>query len=549
MNKKILSIVLILALVLVSTVLLSGCKTDTKDAEVTESSVKATEKPVETEEPKEEEKQKEPITIWTHLPDKLPATVTSLNDTPFYEIYSSAVGIEFKYLHPPIGTENEQFNLLVASNDLPDIMFINWVAAYKGGPAKAIEENIIIRLNDYIDGGQAPNLSAFLSGDQEADRMVKTDAGDYYVFPFYRTDDAQLVWYGPIIREDWLVDLGMDYPETIEEWYNTLVAFRDEKGATAPLSFETFFLNVPWAPFPFEGAYRTTTSGFFTDNGKITYGPTVPGHKDFLLEMNKWYKEGLIDPDIGAMDNAQVTEKISTGKTGASMGYGSGRLVYWMGAMEDVDPNYLLGGSKYPVLVKGDKPMIGQRSFPFGGDGAAITTSCEQVELAITLLDYLYGGEGDMLANYGVAGVTYIENPDGLPKEWTDFALNNPDGLTIDNVFTLYQGYKTTGGPMISKKTISTQPKYLVEATIRWSETDAKNTLLPPTLISPDSADEYTQIMNSIETYQSEMLLKFIMGTENIEEKWDEYVAAIDGMGLARAIEIQQAAYNNYKAR
>ena len=72
---------------------------------------------------------------------------------------------------------------------------------------------------------------------------------------------------------------------------------------------------------------------------------------------------------------------------------------------------------------------------------------------------------------------------------------------------------------------------------------------MPPIQISPDSDDEYTQIMNSIETYQSEMLLKFIIGTENIEEEWDEYVAAIDGMGLARAIEIQEAAYANYKAR
>ena len=233
------------------------------------------------------EKQKDPITIWIHLPDKLPATVTSVNDTPYYKNYSSAIDIEFKYIHPPVGSATEQFNLLVASNDMPDIMFTNWSTAYKGGPQKAIEENIIIRLNDYIDDGKAPYLSAFISSNPEADSLMKTDAGDYYAFPFYRTDDEQLVWYGPIIREDWLVDLSLDYPETIEEWYNTLVAFRDEKGATAPLSFETFFLNVPWAPFPFEGAYRTTTSGFFIDNGKITYGPTVPGHKDFLLEINK----------------------------------------------------------------------------------------------------------------------------------------------------------------------------------------------------------------------------------------------------------------------
>ena len=59
-------------------------------------------------------------------------------------------GVDITFLHPPTGGENEQFNLLVADGDLPDVMEYHW-QNYPGGPEKAISDGVIVSLNDIID--------------------------------------------------------------------------------------------------------------------------------------------------------------------------------------------------------------------------------------------------------------------------------------------------------------------------------------------------------------------------------------------------------------
>lgn len=41
---------------------------------------------------------------------------------------------------------------------------------------------------------------------------------------------------GPIVRKDWLDELGLDVPETIDDWEIMLKAFRDKKGASVGLA-------------------------------------------------------------------------------------------------------------------------------------------------------------------------------------------------------------------------------------------------------------------------------------------------------------------------
>jgi putative aldouronate transport system substrate-binding protein len=54
--------------------------------------------------------------------------------------------------------------------------------------------------------------------------------------------------------------------------------------------------------------------------------------------------------------------------------------------------------------------------------------------------------------------------------------------------------------------------------------------------------------MNEINTYQNEMELKFILGTESLSN-WSTYVSTIKRMGIDRAVEIQNAALARYNAR
>lgn len=71
---------------------------------------------------------------------------------------------------------------------------------------------------------------------------------------------------------------------------------------------------------------------------------------------------------------------------------------------------------------------------------------------------------------------------------------------------------------------------------------------MPPVTPTSEESKEYSIIMNEINTYRDEMVLKFIFGTESLDN-FDTYVKNIESMGLDRALEIQNAALERYNAR
>ena len=50
----------------------------------------------------------------------------------------------------------------------------------------------------------SPNLKKYLSENPDIDRMVKTDNGTYFAFPFIRGEDGLCYTVGSFIRKDWL---------------------------------------------------------------------------------------------------------------------------------------------------------------------------------------------------------------------------------------------------------------------------------------------------------------------------------------------------------
>jgi putative aldouronate transport system substrate-binding protein len=68
-----------------------------------------------------------------------------------------------------------------------------------------------------------------LKAHPEYDRMIRTDNGSYYCFPMLRDDPRLLNATGLIIRKDWLDELGLAVPTTIDEWYTVLRAFKEKR--------------------------------------------------------------------------------------------------------------------------------------------------------------------------------------------------------------------------------------------------------------------------------------------------------------------------------
>lgn len=486
------------------------------------------------------------LTYWCELNTNVSANYTNMGDTPFGQGLMERTGVTITYLHPPTGQLNEQFNLILADGDLPDIMEYTW-QSYPGGPQKAIEDGNILALNDIIDQ-YCPNLKAYLEAHPDVDRQCKTDEGNYYMFPFVRGDDSLRVSTGLMIRQDWLNDLGLEMPTTIDEWRDVLTAFKTEKGATAPFAFEytTPSLRNNW---PFMSAYNTTAEFYVGDDGKIHYGPAEENYKEFLATMNQWYKEGLLDPDMPTAQLDQVSAKMTSGASGASLGWIGSRMGVWTTAAKETDPNYDLEAAPVPTLNKGETAKMGPMdNVVVNNGGAAITTRCKDIEAAARLLDWAYSDEGHMYYNFGTEGESYtMEN--GEPV-YTDLILNNPDGLPIAQAMSGYiRG--NYNGPFVQDVRYA-QQYYTMDcqkkAQATWTVPEASEHVLPPITPSSGESEEFSAIMNEINTYRDEMTLKFILGTESLDN-FDKFVDTMNQMNLKRAIEIENSALDRYNAR
>ena len=99
------------------------------------------------------------LTIWEPVPNaSLISQYSDMSDLPKYKELSKRTNIKIKVVCPPAGQEKDQFNLLVASGNLPDIFDRHCVSDnYSGGTQKAFKDGIIIKLND-LQKANAPDF-------------------------------------------------------------------------------------------------------------------------------------------------------------------------------------------------------------------------------------------------------------------------------------------------------------------------------------------------------------------------------------------------------
>lgn len=484
------------------------------------------------------------LTYWLDLNPNVSANFVNLGDTEMAKALQERTGIAIEFQHPASGQSKEQFNLMIADGNLPDIMEYQWVKSYPGGPEKAIRDGVILPLNDIFEK-YCPNITKYLAENPDIDRMIKTDEGNYFAFPFIRGDEGLCYTVGGFIRKDWLDELGLAVPTTIDEWHTVLTSFKNEKGAEAPLCFD-------WTNFKISNPFAFTygVGGYFIldDAGNVQYGPALEGYKEYLQTLNKWYAEGLFDRDVATLNGDQVTSKMTSGKAGASVGWAASRMQVFMTTAQKTSPEYLLVPTPVPVRNKGDKPEYGYIENQFPDVGAAITTSCKNIEAAAKLLDYGYSEEGFLLYNFGIEGVSYTME-DGKAA-YTDLIFNNPDGWPLAQSMSKYIR-ANYNGPFV--QSINYLEQYLQLPTVKecpsvWEVEGAGEHVVPNVTPTQDEAKEMAAISNELGTYVDEMSLKFIFGTESFDN-WDKYIRTLEDMNLTRALEIQNMALERYKAR
>ncbi len=490
------------------------------------------------------------LTYWLPLSGDVSRKVKSLNDTMFAKGLIERTGIQVQFTHPAMGQEKETFNLLVASGDMPDIVEYTWLKDYPAGPDAAIKSNLVYKLNDNLSAW-APDFKKLLDSKPELAKKLKTDTGAYYGFPFIRESDYLKVWRGPIVRKDWLDSLGLKLPETVSEWEAMLTAFKNSKGATAPLSCDasgsTDGLSNLINEGLFVGAYGVMP-GFYQENGKVVYGPIQPGFKDALVLLRSWYEKGLLDKNITANKTADLDANLGNNKTGATNGNTGGGIGRWVPVLQKTDPKAMLSATKYPTLEKGQRAKFGQKEQDFYESYilACVNPKSKNVEYAVKLLNWGYSEQGYMYYNYGIEGDSYtIKNGKAVMRDDIVKAADNKAEWS-------YYARSPYNGPNVQAENYLPQLLQMQEqkdAIGLWSQNDRDKYILPPISQTVDESKEFNKIVTGINTYYTEFINKFVTGQVKVEDYDNVFVPEIKKMNISKALEYRQAALDRYNKR
>lgn len=462
--------------------------------------------------------------------------------TEVYQELAAKTGVTMEFNMLAEATVSEKVNLLIASGDLPDL-FNSKLGQYESNYIGAIQDEVIIDLVPLLDE-YAPDYVRFL--EKYPDVKASSTNGDGTMAAFV-SSAVPIKSKGLNIRGDWLKDLGMEAPTTLEELADVLAAFKSEKGATMPLLVTNAldggiarYFNVNFTGFGSVG-YQMLEVG--SDEVVPVYAHE--GFIEYLSYMRDLYADGLLTNDF-----------LTTGRE-----YGNFESTYYSGKAGVWDDGYPMysdvnlangkdGYDPMPFNLSGEEPLhvsdvsaidvIASRIF--------VSATCENPEVAAMVFNYCYTEAGQILTNFGVEGVSWEYNDEGKIV-FTELVTHNPEfGMMVARAY--YTGMWLPVEGMERSLELNTTEKGMAAVKL-WTEGAGDTSMLVPrgVALGAEEQTEFASLGADVVTAIQEACYKVV--TNEGGYTIDDYKALLDelqGTGLTRMTELYQEAYDNYMA-
>lgn len=427
---------------------------------------------------------------------------------------------------------DQALSLAVASKDLTDIIYISKRDRF-------IEYGmmgVLIPLNDLIDK-YAPNYKKYLEENPEVKYYTTAPDGNIYFIPWIQELEASNGWF---IREDWLDKLNLEAPDTVEDFYNTMVAFKtkdpNRNGKADEVPFFSSKSNPVGVVDDFTGLFDART-GFRYEDSKVTYGPLEPEFKEMMIEVSKWYQEGLLDAEI-------FTRKL---QREYFLGNDLGGITHdWFtstAAFNDTFKDSVPGLKFKPFAPPSNKngvKMETSKRNKISPEAWAISIANEHPVETMKYFDYWWSEEGRRATSYGVEGVTF-NMVDGKPQFTEEFLKSvdpQPMSLLVEYRDAVHYGTAT-----IPEAEISMSHPYAQEGMKMYLENGyypEKNIYVTYTEEETKDREKYK---GQIETYLSETIQKWLLGIDKVENTYEQFVKEMKSLGVDKFTAIEQAAY------
>jgi putative aldouronate transport system substrate-binding protein len=220
----------------------------------------------------------------------------------FQRITNSKLNIQFI----PTGEFGTKLDLMLAAADFPEV--VTGVNVYSVNIGNAIREGAFWNLTPFLgDFSQYPNLGA--NAETGVFNYAKVD-GDIFGIPSMRA----MIDPSIKLRKDWLDKLGLDVPDTLDEYKDALKAIvngdPDGNGLKDTLGFvQHGFATIDTAFLVAFGGFKPT----YNDEGGLIYRNLTPQYEELIAWFNGLYADGLIAKEWSVMKNTQAEELFTTG--------------------------------------------------------------------------------------------------------------------------------------------------------------------------------------------------------------------------------------------
>lgn len=458
----------------------------------------------------------------------------------------------------------EKRNLALASGDYPDVfMLVPWVDQFSQiDLLKYGAQGVILPLNDLIDE-YAPNIKSALETYPDFKAMSTAPDGTIWGLPqliqCYHCSYGNKMW----VNRRWLEELNIPMPTTLEEFRDMLIAFREQDAngngvADEVLGGATMDYGTRLIPFLMNGfIYDDDRTYLYMNEGKVDTVANKQEWKDGLTYIKSLYDEGLIDP--GAFTyNADAYSAFGNNATAEMLGAAAGMHPWiFVNCSDAADPQYCVDYDPLPPLQGPNAAFATYLPNMVPGATFVITNKAsEEVQIAaIKIVDYMFTVEGMLNTHYGVKGVNWRDPVEGEIANNRDakplFTTLNPDPPAPNNAWGAAAQYfhpKWVRDGWVTSDDIYKQAGYERRLQIATDLYNGKESpdLFPFWQLWPDPAvaDEQALLKQNITDYINTNALAFVTGSLNLETDWDAYVEGLNSLGLARYLEINQAAYD-----
>ncbi|WP_059044407.1 extracellular solute-binding protein [Paenibacillus rubinfantis] len=421
------------------------------------------------------------------------------------ENFGDPNNIDVEFVPIPRSEEVEKLNVLMASgSDVPDIVFTYDTNTFNRYASQGGLTDLTPLLEQH-----APNLTAFLGEDI---LQYGRYEGTQFAVPAKRT---QLGKYASFIRQDWLDALGLPVPQSTEELYNTLKAFKEKDpgktgGQVIPMAMTV--ANAQYEPLLWSFIEPLTEEQSYTLTqtlGSNDYPTLLPGFKNALQFMNKLYNEGLISKDFALdTDKKKLGEDVSSGKVGFF-------------SEDDVNPFYENGS--YATLQQNVPGSIlksvdvftnseGKHAKPMynpNGMYIMVPKTSERAVEAIKYLEWMASDDHLFHMQNGIEGENYTM-VDGVPvvmENQTEEAINR---LYNSGDMAIISNGKQLGNDELNMKARAMQFPTQYQKDVAEAQTIANTDLIQPIVMSKP-IEAQTKYGTTLQEKFHEMLVKVTM--------------------------------------